>query len=139
MRPTKYKKEFAEQAEKLCKLGAIDTEMADFFGVAESTIYKWKLDHPMFSEAIKKGKMLADAEVASSLYNKAVGYSCVDTKFATHEGIITDEREYIRNYPPDSVAGMFWLKNRKANVWRDKQEVEHSGEMQVTSIERKIV
>ena len=29
-RPSKFKPEFIEQAEKLCKLGATDLEMADF-------------------------------------------------------------------------------------------------------------
>ena len=30
-RPTKFKEEFIEQAEKLCKLGATDVDLADFF------------------------------------------------------------------------------------------------------------
>lgn len=33
-RPTKFKQEFIAQAEKLCKLGATDMELADFFEVA---------------------------------------------------------------------------------------------------------
>ena len=28
---------------------------------------------------------------------------------------------------PDTGAAAFWLKNRKPDVWRDKQEVEHTG------------
>ncbi len=32
-RPTKYKEEYAFQAEKLCRLGATDKEMADFFNI----------------------------------------------------------------------------------------------------------
>ena len=43
-RPTKYKAEYAEQARKLCLLGATDMEMADFFEVSEFTINKWKKD-----------------------------------------------------------------------------------------------
>ena len=37
-RPTKYKEEYAEQAYKLCLLGAKDKEMADFFQVSLSTL-----------------------------------------------------------------------------------------------------
>jgi len=37
-RPSGYREEFAEQARKLCRLGATDKELADFFGVDEATI-----------------------------------------------------------------------------------------------------
>ena len=37
--------------------------------------------------------------------------------------------EVERAIPPDTTAQIFWLKNRKREAWRDKQEVEHSGEM----------
>lgn len=41
---------------------------------------------------------------------------------------------YTEHYPPDSVACMFWLKNRQREKWKDKQEVEHSGSVQVTPV-----
>ncbi len=66
-RPTKYQEAYAEQARKLCLLGYTDAELADFFEVSESTINKWKLDYPEFSESIKKGKAVADAEVSDRL------------------------------------------------------------------------
>ena len=50
-RPSKYKSEYAEQARKLCLLGATDTDMADFFDVDEATINRWKLDFPEFCES----------------------------------------------------------------------------------------
>lgn len=53
-RPTKYQEAYAEQARKLCLLGYTDAELADFFEVSESTINKWKLDYPKFSESIKR-------------------------------------------------------------------------------------
>ena len=56
-RPTNYKKEYDEQAYKLCLLGATDKEMADFFNVKEQTINNWKKNHPSFFESIKRGKI----------------------------------------------------------------------------------
>ena len=41
-RPTDYKPEYCEQATKLCKLGATDAELGDFFEVTEQTINNWK-------------------------------------------------------------------------------------------------
>ncbi len=123
-RPTAYRTEYNEQAYKLCLLGATDVEMADFFGVAESTIHKWKLDHPDFSEFLNRGKLIADATVAESLFKRANGYSHIDTKFASYEGVITDSKEYIKHYPPDSTAALFWLKNRQKGKWREKQDID---------------
>ena len=74
-RPTKYQELFATQAKKLCRLGATNEELADFFEVAVSTIYEWQLKQESFSEALKGGKLLADAEVADKLYHRALGYT----------------------------------------------------------------
>lgn len=115
-RPSKYTKDTAMQAEKLCKLGATDKELADFFGVSESTLNRWKEDHSEFWESIKKGKLLADATVADSLYQRAVGYQHPedDIKVVAGEIVITPT---TKHYPPDPVAGIFWLTNRQRGKW----------------------
>jgi len=123
--PTKYRDEFCIQAEKLCKLGAIDTELADFFEVSESTLNLWKLEFPQFSESIKKGKMLADAEVAEKLYQRATGYSHPDTDIKMFDGQII-ETEITKHYPPDTTAAIFWMKNRQPAKWRDKHEIDQT-------------
>lgn len=120
-RPTKYKAEYAEQARKLCLLGATDAELADFFEVAESTINKWKKDHKGFSESIKKGKVLADAEVAASLYERALGYSHPEEKVFNNQGEIVTHQT-MKHYPPDTTAAAIWLNNRKPDRWRNKPE-----------------
>ena len=120
-RKSEYRIEYADQALKLCLLGATDKELAEFFSVSEQTLNKWKKDYPEFLESLKKGKNIADANVASRLYNRAIGYSCKATKFATSEGKITDSKEYIEHYP---TAAIFWLKNRQPEKWRDKKEVD---------------
>lgn len=123
-RPTRYKEEFNEQAYKLCLLGYTDADIADFFKVTETTINNWKIAHPEFFESLKQGKVFADAKVADSLYNRALGYSHTDTKFATWEGKITDSIEYTKHYAPDPTSAIFWLKNRQPKQWRDKQEIQ---------------
>lgn len=127
-RPSKYQPEVAEQAYKLCLLGATDKEMADFFGVAESTFHLWKKEHKEFSEALKRGKIIADANVAKSLYHRALGYSHPEDK------IFNDNGEPLivpttKHYPPDPTAAIFWLKNRKPAEWRDKRDVQVEGNM----------
>lgn len=122
-RPTKYKEEYNEQAYKLCLLGATDDDLAGFFEVNVDTIHEWKKVHPQFSDSLKKGKEIADANVANRLYQRAMGYVGKTTKFATFEGAITDSKEVEEHYPPDTTAAIFWLKNRQPKKWRDKQEV----------------
>lgn len=123
-RKTTYQEEYASQALKLCLLGATDKELADFFSVSEQTLNKWKKDFPEFLESLKKGKNIADANVASKLYHRAIGYDCKATKFAAAEGKITDSKEFIEHYPPDTTAAIFWLKNRQPEKWRDKKEID---------------
>lgn len=135
MANTKYKPEYKEQAKKLCALGAIDEDIADFFEVDVRTIYNWKNEFPEFKEALQEAKDLVDAKVVRSLFERATGYSCTDTKFASHEGKITDVQEYTRHYPPDTTAQIFWLKNRKPDEWRDTTHHEHKGQVTIDKLE----
>lgn len=120
--PTKYLKEYEEQAYKLCLLGATDEEMGDFFGVDESTINRWKKKYEGFCASIKRGKIYADANVAESFYKRACGYEHPDVHISNYQGDIT-VTDIIKHYPPDTAAGFIWLKNRAG--WKDKQEVKH--------------
>lgn len=131
-RPTDYKEEYNKLAENYSLLGATDKVMAGYFGVSEVTLNAWKKKHPEFLKSLKRGKEEADANVSNALYNRALGYSHPDTKFASFEGQITDEKEYTKHLPPDTTACIFWLKNRQRETWKDKHEVEHSGGATVT-------
>lgn len=129
-RPTKYKEEYAEQTYKLCLLGATDADLANFFEVDEATINRWKNDHPEFCESVKKGKEIADATVAEKLYHRAIGYEHPEDKIFNDSGtpLIVPT---TKHYPPDPTAAIFWLKNRQKDKWRDKQDVNLSGDVQI--------
>jgi transcriptional regulator with XRE-family HTH domain len=120
-RPSKYKDEFPEQARKLCLLGATDKDLARFFGVTESTLNEWKRGHPDLSESLKAGKELADAVVAESLFHRAKGYSHKAVKIMVVDKVVVHE-EYTEHYPPDPTSMIFWLKNRRPDLWRDKPD-----------------
>lgn len=116
------------QLEKLCILGATDKQIADFFGISESTLNNYKHKSPQILESIKRGKLEADSKVADSLYQKALGYE------HDHEEIHLYYGKPIRvqtrkKFAPDTLAGIFWLKNRQPELWRDKIHVDnnHSG------------
>lgn len=127
-RPSKFKPEFVGQAEKLCKLGATDFELGEFFEVDQATIRRWKHEHEEFCTAIKSGKEQADERVERSLYHKATGYTYEAVKiFMPANASAPVYAAYTEHVPPDTTAGIFWLKNRRPDLWRDKREVAHSG------------
>lgn len=85
-RPTVYKPQFAIMAQKACEAGFTDQEIADLFGVSETTVNGWKIKHPEFSLALKAGKSPADDRVERSLYHRAVGYEHDSVKIFMAEG-----------------------------------------------------
>lgn len=125
-RPSAFKPEYNKQAEKLSKLGATDVEMADFFGITEKTLNNWKKSKPEFFQSLKRGKVLADSQVADRLYQRAMGFEhdSEEIKVIGNKVVRVATRKI---YPPDTTAAIFWLKNRRKTEWRDRQDHEHSG------------
>lgn len=56
-RKSEYREEYAEQALKLCLLGATDKEIAEFFSVSEQTLNSWKKKFPQFLESLKRERL----------------------------------------------------------------------------------
>ncbi len=123
-RPTKYEGLDLEQVEVLAREGWTDSQMAAFFGVAESTWHLWKTKHTKFSESLRSWKEFADEKVERSLYERACGYTHKEEKVFCSLGEIKTH-ETLKHYPPDSTAMIYWLKNRQPEKWRDKQQVDN--------------
>ncbi len=136
-RPTEFKPEYVQQAQEQCEQGATDQELADFFDVSARTLYRWKNTYPEFCQALKAGKAPTDERVERSLFERAVGYERdeVDIRVVNGEIVQTPIRKF---YPPDTTAAIFWLKNRKPSDWRDKTDVDLTGEIGIRRIERVI-
>jgi hypothetical protein len=122
-RPSSYRAEYADQAAKLCRLGATDAQLADFFDVSVTTIKNWQARHPQFLAALKAGKDEADDRVERSLYHRAIGYDYDSVKVFNANGspLIVP---YRTTALPDVTAAIFWLKNRRPDRWRDVHKYE---------------
>jgi hypothetical protein len=108
--------------------GATDVEIADSLDVTVRTLYRWKAIYPEFSQSLKIAKDLADSRVERSLYERALGFERDAVKiFCSKDGEVT-QVSYREQVAPDTTACIFWLKNRKKDDWRDKNETEHVGE-----------
>jgi hypothetical protein len=126
-RPTVWDDRNIELAKSMTKLGATDLDLANGFGVAVRTIHRWKLDHPEFAEALRVGKDEANDLVEQSLYKRAIGYTFDSEKILSVGGVV-QRIETLEHVPPDTTAGIFWLKNRKPDDWRDTKNLKHGVE-----------
>lgn len=106
-RPSKYQPKLAEQTRKLCFLGATDAEVTDFFGISEQTLNTRNNAPLALLESLKSGKMMADAEVASRLYERALSYSPPEEKVFNNQGeIVTHQTSStIRRKRPLPLSG----------------------------------
>lgn len=123
--PTKYKEEYDSQAYKLTLLGYTDIDLASFFCVSEATVYNWYHMFPSFLESVKKGKDLADADVAKSMHRRAKGYEYEEEIVKTDDvGGITQKIVTKKHMPSDTAAAKNWLSNRQRKRWSNNPQEE---------------
>lgn len=106
--------------------GLTDEQLAAKIGITATTLYDWKNKYPVISEALKRGKEVVDVEVENALLKRAMGYEYTETRTETADDGTVKTIVMQKTMPPDTTAQIFWLKNRRPAVWRDKQQVEHS-------------
>lgn len=111
--------------------GLTDKEVAEKVGVAVRTVHRWKKDHPEFREALIETKAFLDARVELSLFRRATGYPVTKVEVTTEEGQETKRVTKTEEIAPDVQACRLWLMNRDPERWRDRQQVEHSGEIKI--------
>lgn len=115
--------------------GLTDEQISNNLGISKTTFYKFKAEHVELSELLKKGKEVVDYEVENALLKRAMGYDYEEETYESRFNRESGEYEEVltkrvkKHVQPDTTAQIFWLKNRKPDVWRDKQEIKHSGEI----------
>ncbi len=128
-RKSLFRPEYVELARRCCAiLGATNEQLGAFFGVTGRTIDNWIATIPEFRAVIIPARAEADANVRHSLYRRATGYSHSSEKifYDSKAGKVV-RASYTEHYPPDTTAGIFWLKNRDPEKWRDVQPEGNSG------------
>lgn len=98
--------------------GLTDKQIAHNIGITEQTLNVWKKTYPSFSESLKRGKEIVDYEVENALLKRALGYKTTEQKLTKDGDIVEVEKDV----PGDVTAQIFWLKNRKADKWKDRPE-----------------
>lgn len=83
---------------------SVPMEQGEYLEKLEEYMNKYKFEHP---EATSDELMF------------------VREQFPKTKEILAERK--VKEVVPDTTAQIFWLKNRKPEKWRDKQDVEHSG------------
>lgn len=110
------------------QMGHTEKDTCKLFGIPVSTFEKYKTESPELMEQIRQGKLKADETVVNAIYKKAIGFEYEEK---TYEGIGKRKRLkklVKKEMAPDAHAGIFWLKNRMPNVWKDKQDIDLSNQ-----------
>jgi transposase-like protein len=99
--PTKYKPEFCNEIIQSMAEGYSLTAAAADLGVHRDTVYEWEKTIPEFSDAVKLARAKRTRKLEQDLLSAESG--------------------------PMVTSRIFALKNACAEEWREKQEIEHSG------------
>jgi hypothetical protein len=106
-RPSKYDPAYCALIVEEMAQGKSATAVAADIGVCRDTISEWVSVHPEFSVALKRGKAKAAAWWEDRL------------------------RTIVGGQAGNVTAAIFGLKNMAAEDWKDKHDVEHSGNLTV--------
>lgn len=99
MAKSKYESHVAPRLEEIkdwCRNGATDEEIYKQLGISKDTFYEYKKKYADFSDTLKHTRNYCDGEIENALYK------------AAKDGNVT--------------AMIFWLKNRRGKMWREKPE-----------------
>jgi hypothetical protein len=100
-RPTLYDPKYCDEVKAFMAQGYSIAGFAGHVGVSRQTVYDWGKDHPEFLDALNQ------ARAASARWWET-----------TAIGIATGKEG-------NASVAIFGLKNRVADEWRDKQEIDH--------------
>lgn len=103
--------------------GLTDADISHNIGISVRTLIDWKRKYPAINACLKNSKDLADTIVENALFRKATGYKTKEVSYkADSDGNLVPVSAVEKEVPPDTTAQIFWLKNRRPDLWRDRRK-----------------
>lgn len=115
--------------------GLTNEQISHNMGISRETLNQWKNKYTDIFDALKKGKEVVDIEVENALCKSAKGFWYQEEVVSTKKEVIYSDGKRVKEIsepvvvtlnrfkPSETAAAIFWLKNRKPDKWREKQDV----------------
>lgn len=116
--------------------GLTNEQISHNIGISSKTLYEWQKKYSEIRSALKKGKEVVDIEVENSLLKRALGYTYEETtrELSKETGQLVVTKVVTKQVAPDTTAMIYWLKNRKPDLWRDKPTQENDVSRMIESM-----
>ena len=143
-RPSRYDSEIKPHIEEIrqaVQAGATVEEIAEAFGMAASTIHKYKSQKKELKDAFAHGRKQVVFKIKAALLKKALGFDYEESKSVGRkdkngENIILVEK-YKRYCVPSETAAAMLLRNYDEN-WRDNDKASASLRQQEADLRKAI-
>lgn len=128
-------KEKLKCLENMARKGYRDIDIAKKIGISKVTFYDWKKRFPKFAEALQRGKDEYDDAVEDTLYNMTQGYyvdeEVVEVREDAAGNKILHRKKTKRYIPPSITAIIYWLQNRRGDVWKTRASEHQNRKIQL--------
>jgi len=106
----------------LAGTGMTNQEIAVSIGLTLPKFNHLLAKHPDFRDLVNEAKEGPNHLVEQSLFKRALGFQTKEVKHKDGKPVEVT----IKEFAPDPVSCIFWLKNRSPKRWRDVIEHRHS-------------
>lgn len=124
----KYRRTYNRPAYVMAsEAGMTNDQMAKAFGISLGTFERWMREHPIFADAVRKGRDVWDSKTAEeSLKKRITGMEVIEetSEVDPETGQMFVVKRVRKHLAPDVAAIRIWLNNRDPDRWKDKIIVE---------------
>lgn len=138
--PSKYQTHVKPKLEEIkhwTREGLTEKEISVRLGISPVTFSRYKKDNMELIKVLVEGKAIADYRVEDALYKRALGYRTNEVTYEKKLNKKTGEMEVVatklieKDVAPDTTAMIWWLKNRKPASWKDRQDINLEGSLDI--------
>lgn len=110
-------------AASLARRGMDESAIAAGLGMSRAALRRRRARWPTLAAALAETGDGADAQVEGALLRRALGYTVEEEKLEVDaEGEVRKRQVATKHIEPNLSAIVYWLKNRRPDIWKDRPE-----------------